>query len=257
MCRFEAIVVCTTSREIENKMLEKFFLQLRYEPRNKIDIIIFTNNNKYSRKNILFLVQMNQFNSIKFINMNIHPDDDLYQFKYNKQSDYIPSLGYLSGPNIMFFKIMDWCKNYDTVLLLETDCIIRSNMVQVCKTYIESLDDFFVSGSYYHGKLILDKNVRFHLNGVAFYRTGSQEFQDFIKNVRLYMEDQVNDGTVFIAYDTSLYQYIKTMPEHAAVRKKYIANNIIINLSPREDASTSMSAIANAFPKYVILHKKS
>jgi len=256
MCKLEAIVVCTTSKEIDNKQFERFFLQLKYEPRNKVDIIIFTNNNKYSKKNILFLVEMSQFSSIKFINVNIAPEDDVYQFKPNNQNTYIPYLGYLSGPNIMFFKIMDWCKKYDTVLLLETDCIIRNNMIQLCKIYVDSLDDFIISGSYYHGKILLDKSIRFHLNGVAFYRTGSHEFQELIRNVKLFMEDRVKNDMLFIAYDTAIYEYI-TILENNELKKKYIANHIIVNLSPREDASTSMTAIANAFPRYVILHKKS
>jgi hypothetical protein len=255
MNRLDAVCVSTTSREIDAGYLEKLCDNLNENVFSDIPLLIFTNNSNY-KTNISFLYTKYKtisFSYLKLINIDIPTSDDIYH--YRKMSDYIPELGIMSGPNIMFFYIMNFCyrKKFDTILLLETDCIVKPNMTSACKEYVEN-NSFFISGSKYLGNSTIPTNIKDHLNGVAFYRTGSIDFQRFIKNVQQYIKDTVRNGDIAQAYDTSIYLYLKKI--NNSEYSKYIENNLILNFSPKPDAGIPVEQINLKYPDHVILHKK-
>jgi hypothetical protein len=261
MNSLDAICIATTSAEIDSGHLERLFHQLNDNHYSNIPLLIFTNNSNYGA-NITLLNNKYKtivFKYIKIVNIDIPTYKDIYH--YNKQSQQIPELGTVSGPNIMFFFIMNFCykQKFDTILLLETDCFIKPDMISICKEYVKN-NTFFISGSKYLGNMGIPSKIADHINGVAFYKTGSTEFQDLINNVNKFIKTQVAAGDVSHAYDVSIFLYLeklkKNNTKYSKLIKNYVQTNLILNFSPRGDASITNEYINLKYPNHVILHKK-
>lgn len=258
MNRLDAICIATTSQEIDSGYLQRILHDLNQNEYSNIPLLIFTNNSEYST-NVLFLNNKTAvFKYTKIVNINIPKCDDIYQL--HNTNGYIPELGTISGPNIMFFFIMNFCykQQFDTILLLETDCTVKPNMIAVCKQYVRH-NNFFISGSKYLGNASISSKIQNHLNGVAFYKTGSTEFQELIQNVKAFIKKQVLNMDIIHAYDVSIFLYLQSLHKHSTFLRlisKYIQTKLIINFSPRSDMNIPNEEIYSKYPEHVILHKK-
>ena len=183
MNRLDAIVFAITSVEITNNSFQRCCSRLKSDEYTGLDLVIFINNSNYPKGDLLFLNSMNFFRAIIIINLSIHPEEDIYIID-PPQYAVPPKYGFISGPNIMFFRIMSYCKKYNTVLLLESDTIIKPNAIKTSIDYVKNTN-FLISGSKYLGSINIDNEaVLNHINGVAFYRTGSDELQVLLNNIK-------------------------------------------------------------------------
>jgi len=263
----EAVVILTTSYEIISGQLLRFVKQFEYMKKNDLDLIVCINNIDHDS---LVLVETLSyygriFSSIETIYINIPEKDDVYT-RYSDSSSYIPELGFISGPNILFFESIEACRKYDTILLLETDCLLKQNVFDKSKKYIDSAGDFLISGAIYDGNAYINisDQMFFHLNGVAFYKTGSEDLHTLLLNVKNNMKHLVkNTNNKAIAYDTEITSYIvnklKENPYDKTMRnfyRKLLRTTLIINCSPHADRAISPEQINSEFPQHVILHKK-
>jgi hypothetical protein len=252
----ESIVVTTTSEEITSGKLNRLIDSLCGEPRNSLDLIIFVNNNSYNKLK-LNRIFYSKFNKVVIVNSNIHPIDDIY-VRSIKKMDYVPKYGLINGPNTMFFEIIKYCKHYDTIVLLEYDCIVEKYFSLKCKDYVNSNPPFLISGSKYLGSVSIDKNISDHLNGVAFYRTGSLEFQNIIEEFRVFLINKVKYSSLkYIAYDVGLCDFIKKRYHYLIDNNLYRTTDLIVNYSLENDRLTSIDYIKTKHTKCAIIHKKS
>jgi hypothetical protein len=264
MNRLDAVVFAVTSNEITNKSFERCCYNIVSSEYIGLDLVIFVNNSKFSKNDILFLNRLTFFRTVIIINLNIQDVDDVYIIN-PKRGMPIPKYGFISGPNITFFRIIQYCKKYNTILLLECDTILKENAIKKSIEYVSN-NDFLISGSKYLGKLKTDNEIfRNHINGVAFYKTGSDEFQTLINNVKNTILNEYIKTTPSIAYDVAIFMYIhitmKSIDEkHSEWRNlilpRYKTCELILNYSPKPDRHTSVDDITKKYPNHVILHKK-
>jgi hypothetical protein len=252
----ECVVITTTSQEISTGKLNLLIDVLCEEPRNSLDLIIFVNNNFYDKLKINRIFSSN-FNKVTIVNLNIHPSDDIYVRQITKKVEYVPKYGLINGPNTMFFEIIKYCKHYDTIILLEYDCIVEKYFTLKCKDYVNSNPPFLISGSKYLGGVSLDKKINDHLNGVAFYRTGSQELQDIIEDFRIFLIYKVKHTLLnYIAYDVGLCDFIKKNYQYLIDNELYRTTDLIVNYSLESDKFTPINSIRIKHPNCAIIHKK-
>jgi len=267
----EAIVLLTTSREINSKVFSKFITNLVNVMPNRvydIDFVISVNNLEFEsiQKDIIHLQTF--FNTVKLINTNIDPKNDVYSLDALSMIP-VPKYGLTAGPNILYYETMKKMKTYNTVLVLETDCILYDDWLDTLINYVKYSGDFLISGSTYDGVYRLpstDNPAFFHINGVALYKTGSPVFQFILDELMRFIVKEVKSGNVISAYD---YMFSKMIFSYLAdtkttdfdfwktVYRYVIKNTFIINASMPCDKNQDESFFLNKFPRCVILHKKS
>jgi len=270
MNSLEAIILLTTSDEINNGMFFNFCNQFRSMPKTNLDFIVFLNNSKYDESLVSsYLVNINNFKSIKIININISAVYDVYVKNFSEVKNEIPPLGLVSGPNTMFFSAIRYCYKFNTILLLETDCILKHNCFETAKTYIKYSSDFLIAGSKYLGTSNINMTVsnlmsshNSHLNGVAFYNTGSEEFKKLIDKTEAFIYHKVQNRQYFVAYDMALTDCLltgitaKEIIVNRRTLSKFINTTFILNLSPMCDKDVSYEEIKSFYPNHIILHTK-
>jgi len=264
MNKLEAIVLLTTSSEIRSGQFLSFcnqFLKMKY---CGMPLNIVVNNSKFDGEMCAFLNEITIFSSIQIFDVDIPPADDIY-IRETKYDGKIPRLGLSSGPNILFFEAMRMFEDVNTVLVLETDCILKPNCFEVCKTYVSSMCDFLVSGSKYIGRHVSwypGDSLFHHLNGVAFYRTGSKEFQELLKRVEDFIAMKVKMRKQALAYDVAIMTFIhenlqrdsQNKRYYTAIESKMLTNTFILNYSV--DHEIDWGEIDHHYPNHVILHSK-
>ena len=255
--KLECIALLTTTFEVANGRVERFFERLQLTEKYDLDFIIFVNKG-VNIPGIETLVPY--FNNVFVISTEIAEKDDV-------RVDSAAGLEYggCSGPNILFLKSMKFCERYNTTLVIETDCLLQPSWLDSCINYVKYSGSFLIAGSNYYGKVQLDVNVTGlfeHVNGVAFYNTGSQYFKTLIDTTICFIKENAMRGTSY-AYDVAIYECVLSL-----IRTKqdvsfwtYIYHNIIkttliVNFSLPIDASTPLSEITDKFPMAVIIHKK-
>ena len=271
--KLESIAILTTSREINQGSLARLLKNIsETTPPNDFDLNIFTNNSNHQP--VSFDAVESIFKSVKLVNIDIHPDDDIYMDleSYNsKVKKPIPLYGVVSGPNILFMKAMEVCKKYNTTLLLETDCKLFPEWFEKSINYV-STEYFLVSGSTYDGEFIAtlhdmsDYCSRFHLNGVAFYKTGSPVFQCVMTLFDKYTRYMVatfdpNRGydyimTYMVIFYTINSPSLESQMFWKNVMKYMLKTSLIVNFSPVRDSYFLEEDILGIHKQCVILHKK-
>jgi hypothetical protein len=264
--KLESVVILTTSHEINNGLLTRLLDNISNTTSSTdIDLNIFTNN---SNHNPVSLDKVNQiFKSVNLINVDIPPSDDVYIQKTESQQN-TPPYGAVSGPNILFLKAMDICKKYNTVLVLETDCKVFPEWLEKSKIYVDN-EYFLVSGSTYDGLATIpnyDISMHIHLNGVAFYKTGSPIFQLIMSVLDKYILYLVSAGDKVCAYDICItYMIFSYMVKSETANQlkfwrfafRYIfKTSLIVNTSPVSDKVINESDILSTHKNCLILHKK-
>jgi hypothetical protein len=205
------------------------------------------------------------FKEVNVINTAIKKEDDVYIMGCDNPNP--PTYGWANGPNLLFMTAMEHLKKYNTTLVLETDCTLYENWLNKCIDYA-SIEYFLVSGSTYDGNAIYDPSdnlIISHINGVAFYKTGSPIFQHVIESLEKYIRHSVLKKFFFCSYDYSLYQmtllYIRSEKDNVSKFWKYVLRyilktSLIINMSPPKDKNITESQALSVHKNCAILHKK-
>jgi hypothetical protein len=265
----EAVLLLTTSKEINNGQFYKFINQFQNMKYNGLKLCIFTNNSEYDEVIFNKTVKLiNIFSLIDVINLDIDEEDDIYNLYQPDGTTPIPELGLISGPNIMFFNAIRHSYIYKSVLILETDCILKTECFEKIKKYVMNLSDYLISGSRYVGNMLGKRNIHEsinnHLNGVAIYNTSSDEFKYLIDKTEWYIKYNVQFNKMYhLAYDVSLTLVMQNdcinddeFIYHRRILSKFINNTFIINCSPTNDKNITFEEINKIYPNHVILHKK-
>jgi hypothetical protein len=85
------------------------------------------------------------FRQVDILNADISPKDDVY-IRVKRETELIPShltYGSASGPNLQFFKTIEYCKKYNTILLLKKQIVFYSNHGSRNYNYIQSIVESF------------------------------------------------------------------------------------------------------------------
>ena len=267
----ECVALLVTDIEIEKGHYIEFINRLLNNTNKKeskrIDFKIIINkirdNNSIDIGNLKEL-----FRSVEIVNLNLSPEDDLY-IRDDSKLENTPSHGRKSGPNVMFYRAMKICKQYNTTLLLETDCFFRTSWLQKLKDFINHSNGFWISGAIYDGAILTkaESEISTHINGgVGLYATGNETFQLFIDKSELFLIEEIKNGSVGLAYDVSIKTYINhIMNTNIAknedilvakfINRQYLPNKIIGNFSTPKDTIISLEQISEAY-NYYIIHKK-
>jgi hypothetical protein len=264
--KLEAILLLTTSREIDNGQFAKFLCQFEGMSKTSLSFVINVNNYTHTT-DIESLI--NQYTSIfKYVEvnyLNIPKEHDLYIVGGQIDKKILPELGTCSGPNILFLESIRYCSKFDTILLLETDCILKKECFCKAEKFINNYGDFLICGARYDGtyfKNFIDRPALLHhINGVAFYKTCSPEFQGLINKVELFIIEQVRTKIQFFPYDVAISTYFyesDRLLDHnnKVMFRKINTTTLIINLSPRTDSYLTLEYVNGHYPNHIILHKK-
>lgn len=225
---------------------------------------------RYSEVYPKFLESVKQlkriFKRVIIVNVDIPETADIYSVSYTGQ--VVPKYGLVSGPNLLFLNAMNYCRRFNTVLLLETDCILKENWIGACESYVNNCGTFLISGSTYDGSMHIEMNFKnpasfLHINGVAFYNTGSTVFQTVIDELNDYLPYYAKMVSPVNAYDYVMsYMIFHKLNEDTNfkfwkyVYRNIVKNTLILNYSLAVDKKKSVKDIYRLFPSCVVLHKK-
>jgi hypothetical protein len=268
--KLESVAILTTSREINEGLLSRLLTNISKTTQpTDIELNIFTNNSKHTPVSLENVKSI--FRSVNIVNIDIRPEDDVY---YKHDWDIhtkLPPYGRVSGPNILFLKSMEVCKKYNTTLVLETDCKLFPGWLEKGMNYA-SMEYFLISGSTYDGDFIAtnqdmtDYTLRFHINGVAFYKTGSPVFQCMMSLLDPYIQysvaqlDSSRGYDYHIFYMVMLFTLISPTPESQKFWKNVVRyifkTSLIVNFAGDRDSHLDETEILSVHKQCVILHKK-
>jgi hypothetical protein len=265
----ECIALNVTSREIENNIFDAFVLRLRQNtPSTPLSLsitfyIILNTSNLLNRVN-KWIPGLNRiFKNVEIISLDLSPIDDMYIQNPNKQYT-CGKYGFISGPYLMFSNTMRICRQYNTTLLVETDCHFSTNWIEKLYNYTSHSGGFWISGATYDGHMSLWENRSLcdHLNGVALYATGSSDFKTFLRMFDVFFIDYVRNVNKVAGYDYCIRlmidYYQKNVPHEyywKFAERNMDRTNLIINCSTPCD-SFMKGTITNLYD-YAILHIKS
>lgn len=263
--KLECICLNTNSKEEKkyNLFVEKLMKNTNKKLSENLDFIIVTNNSKFAPQ----IKQLrNVFKEVKIINLKLNNHQDLYvpieqeeTFLKNKKT---PEYGTKSGPNLLFFNSMKFLKNYNTTLLLETDCIFSHDWLEKINNYVNYSNGFLISGSVYDGGVYSDEDLMLtHINGVALYATGNCLFHSIMEHYEVYLLEYIKE-TPNLAYDYGFKMFLKENLQKKEnhnfwkfINRNYVTNKYIYNYSLRQDKEFSEKELMKIY-NYAILHKK-
>lgn len=265
-----------------NNKLECVCLNTNYQEKNKFSIFIeriIKNTNKEIAKNLDFIIVTNNnltiteidkikeiFKKVEIINLKLNKEEDVY-VQHEKEKEFIknnkiPKYGIKSGPNLLFFKSIKILKNYNTSLLLETDCFLSQDWIEKIISYTENSNGFLISGATYDGSVhSTDPTMNSHINGVALYATGSAIFQSVMEHFEEYLIESIKNCPN-LAYDWAfkifLDKNLQKKENHyfwKFINRNYVCNKFIINCCLRQDKYLCDKKLMDLY-NYAILHKK-
>jgi len=170
-------------------------------PHARTDWIFYYNNDKNATMEDQLMAAFKKnanvrscFGNIVFMYANLTGEEDRYPF----------------GPSNMFYRGMPLLKKYSYVFYMEADCKpIRSNwLTKLQEACGGAVEPFWIKGSIVRGANQPSHDFTgryFHINGNAFYATGSEGFQNLIDNVHKWNEQK---GTMDGAWDTEIARYV-------------------------------------------------
>lgn len=263
----ECICLLCTGKELINGVYDYFIQQIVPTIQNsKSDILekicfkIIVSDKNQNRPDCSLL---RQFFPVDIIEMSI---PDIYDCYDNKDPDCI--YGSFSGPNYTFFQAINILKKYNTTLFLECDCFFIDGWLEATYNYVKHSGGFWISGGLYDGLQDLNskKNdlINCHINGgVCLYKTGDVNFQNFVLFCKILLPNYLKHIDFSLPYDYLMkcvidYHFDNKLDQRELwkfIRRQYIHNNIISNLSSKKDMDIDSVAF---FKKYgnLIIHKK-
>jgi hypothetical protein len=252
----ECVALLTTTFEIKNGRLDRFIDRLLPTlVKTDIEFIFFLNK----PSSVIRLRELSRFfKNVHVVSNDISDEDDV---RYSNHANI--TYGGISGPNIHFLKSAEYCKKYNTSLFLETDCYLMETWLEDCINYVRYSGSFLVAGATYDGLLQIPRNnpVFFnHINGVAFYNTGSEYFKLLLEKTDSIIRSEVKEGKSH-AYDMAMTLAIYENLDINYEFWRFILRNItkttlIVNYSLDMDKHTSTSSILQKYPGAVIIHRK-
>jgi hypothetical protein len=270
--KLECICLLLTTREILDGSYDSFIFRIKENTKSEeaidIDFTILLNQEvDVNRLQIHILDSI--FNNISIINLQLPPEEDLYIKDSELILDKIPEYGTKSGPNIMFFRAIELCQEYNTTLLLETDCFFKHGWLDKLKNFVLNSNGFWISGSIYDGIIPCKASsyMMTHINGgTALYATGNYNFQAFIGLAKVFILKKIQEGMPDLAYDYGIKIFIdNNINSHIDkqedillwkfINRHYLPNKLIGNFSTNVDQSLSIENIQRLY-NYYIIHKK-
>jgi hypothetical protein len=273
MNKWDAILVSTTHIEVEDGRLECFLKNL-IRSLEELGIItdkhlyISTNKPVQIRPSLDALLSRCRpfFVSIRILNCNIPPADDVYIRDISRMCRPFPKYGNASGPNSLFLTGMRKMAHHNTVLHLETDCKLVGNWIVRCNAYIESCGKFLIAGALYDGKQIGNQALTTHLNGVAFYKTGAPLFHKLLNFLEVYIRRNAQFGRLESGYDyvlrTCVNKYLESymdVPSYYCfwryIHRMLVHTSLIVNMSILEDSDIPANHTEQLYSP-AIIHQK-
>lgn len=192
----------------------------------------------YSGRLIVFLknllkTELNNIRIIIFINDNIHSD---ILHEINDVTEPLNSKIIFYDDNkklteVMFNSVFQYKLDHKTILLLETDCALKKNFLEIINNDISKLsDDKIFYGSFYYGNLFNQHVSRFHINGVCVYNR-TKKFLNLLKKINL-KENYKNN------YDWVIF---KELQKDVSILLDTVDSNFILNLSHEVDTKISLN----------------
>jgi hypothetical protein len=268
----QGIYLLTTNKEIACGRYSEFIGQLIYKTQdisicNEIDFNIVINKD-INIPNIHQLKSL--FSKVNVVNLDMSEQDDIYLSDIPK--DYsIPKYGLKSGPNIAFFETMRHAyTKYDTILLMETDCILYDLWLTRIYNYIKYANGFLISGATYDGNVFMkaESAMLTHINGgTAIYATKHPALRHLITILEDFLVLQIKNNMPGLAYDYALKLLIDYQINHNNdikndaykfwhfINRHYIPNKLIGNCCTKIDANIDICMLQNRF-NFAIVHKK-
>jgi len=265
---FECIALNTTTAEIKSGRFQKCIeaiqrVTTKSEITKTITFYILLNNSECIEeawKGAKIIRPF--FRYMNVLSFDLTAEEDLY-VTHDVEKLTCGKYGFISGPNMMFLKTMEQCRDYNTTLLLETDCVLSENWVEKLYNGVKYSGGFWVLGASYDGNLSLWKNrsLHYHLNGVALYSTGSPDFQGFLQLFDAFMCYYMKNVCSVTGYDHAMRVMIDYFAENRMseyywkfVDRNMLRTQLIINCSMRDDSH--MKPKIDILYDYAILHIK-
>lgn len=268
---WDAVVVSTTNAEMIDGRLEAFLHHLIATIDTTATIeknlyIIFNKTSKYTISPDIVYELNAKFRKVEFVDLDIQHDLDIYIKNPKSMSRPFPKYGNASGPNLAFLRTMRALRHHNTILQLETDCKLKKGWVESCDKYVQHSGRFLIAGGLYDGKLIGDTRLNNHINGVAFYKTGSALFQKLLDFLEIFIMRNAICGRIDSSYDyvcricvDCYLQYYTHVPEFYCfwryIHRMIVHTSNIVNLSTAEDRDIDIEYINNLYDA-VIIHQK-
>ena len=163
----------------------------------------------------------------------------LDKYIQNISIEYVNDQEYNNNITTIFHKLINYkTLEYPKILLLESDCIVKPNFINILNSDIQGRD-FWIYGSFYYGLL---KHIEKHINGVAIYYRNNI-FLKKIQNVFI-KQNYINKKNV--NYDCILSKNCNN--------KKLIDSKYILNICHKGDINLDFYKIKK---QSVIIHQKS
>ena len=271
--KLEAICLLTTVQEIKAKRFHKFIEHLldrttKTNLTNSLTFNIVINSN--IDKVPLLSKLKSVFKQVKIIRLKLNKNDDIYCSDASRLSK-MPKYGLKSGPNLCFFKTINYCRaKYNTCLFLETDCILGTDWIDKIYNYTKYSNGFLISGAIYDGEVFVKAGsaMMTHINGGSgLYATHHELLHTLCDLTSKFIIDQVaNDKMPGLAYDYAIkllidYQLNNTTAKNKQrqfwqfINRNYIANKLIINCCTEHDQGVDIDYI-NVKYNPAVLHTK-
>ena len=171
------------------------------------------------------------FRSVHVLSADLQGADDAYK------------IGDATGANNLFFFALGALHRYSVSLLMETDVQpMRAGWLSDAAECVTSqMGTKWVMGAQYRGGGPMGEEYWRHVNGNAFYRTGSPKFAQFYFDEFLpfYGEQYDNHGFRF-GYDAAHEQFLRTSEDRHRARvvlSKFGYTDFVVNLRINDDDS--------------------
>lgn len=270
----DVICLLTTAQEIKTKRYSKFINHLlnKTYSNNITKSLTFNIVLNTKVRSLPLLTKLRKiFKQVNVINLNINKKEDIYSTDASKLKK-MPKYGLKSGPNISFFRTLQYCykKKYNTCLLLETDCILGDNWIDRIYHHTKYSNGFLISGAIYDGEVFVKAGsaMMTHINGGSgLYAVNNEILHILCDLVSKFIMDQVStQQSPGLAYDYAfkiLIDYeLNNSPAQSPkrnfwqfVNRNYTPNKLIFNYCVSSDINIDINAIITKYNP-AILHKK-
>lgn len=267
----ECVCLLTTNKEIDGPQYQKFIDRLiantnKNKITKQIDFKIITNKKLRNKLDLSKL--QNIFANVELINLDLPSKDDVY-ISHLLPNQELPKYGLKSGPNISFFNTIKKMHNYNTILMLETDCFLRDDWINNIYNYVKYANGFLISGATYDGKVVTKAGsvMMNHINGgTALYAAGNELLQKTIDLLFIFLQHQIAHDMPGLAYDYAFklmidnninnsYYKIEDREIWQFINRNYLPCKLIVNCSTPIDKDLDKNELMIKY-NYSILHQK-
>ena len=233
---------------------------------NNFDLFLIFNKGKDSDyQDLKEFVNNSSIKNIYIHILNIPDEQDIYiqPWKTKTLPTEIPKLGLSSGPNLSFYRSLNYLQeldgNYSHFLLLEADVFFLQKYWYDSLSEYCSKNRFSIAGSKYKGLSTAHRDSQYkdHLNGVAIY-SNTSALTTILQKSEKTNEEYVKAGNHFLNFDIAIDIFRQLDEGHIISGENcFIDTDFIINCSdPSTDSELTKRDILNNFSNALILHQK-